>query len=64
MVRLWRGTMPYVTRVQSEKLLCSVTDKAFRLSIASSSEDDSFITCISGDYDVKVRIAHCPRCHK
>ena len=55
MLRVWRGTVPFVVRGQSERLLCSVPDKAFRAAIASSLTDDGFITAISGDYDTQAR---------
>jgi hypothetical protein len=54
MIRMWRGAVPYVVRVQSEKLLCSVSEKAFRAAIVSSLTEDTFITTISGDYDIMV----------
>ena len=59
MIRMWRGAVPYVVRVQSEKLLCSIGEKAFRAAIASSLIDDTFVTTISGDYDIMacVRVA-------
>ena len=55
MLRVWRGSVPYVLRTQSEKLLCSGTDKAFRAAITSSLTDDTFITNISGDFNMQVR---------
>ena len=56
MLRVWRGAVPYVVRGQSEKLLCSTNDKAFRSAIASSLTDDTFITNISGDFDMQARV--------
>jgi len=58
MLRVWRGTVPFVVRGQSERLLCSVPDKAFRAAIASSLTDDGFITAISGDSDTQVRLVY------
>ena len=56
MLRVWRGAVPYVVRGQSEKLLCSTNDKAFRSAIASSLTDDTFITNMSGDFDMQARV--------
>ena len=55
MLRVWRASVPYVVRGQSEKLLCSTSDKAFRAAIASSLTDDTFITNLDGDFDMQAR---------
>jgi hypothetical protein len=55
MLRVWRASVPYVMRGQSEKFLCSGSDKAFRAAIASSLTDDTFITNVNGDFDMQVR---------
>lgn len=53
MLRVWRASVPYVVRGQSEKLLCSTSDKAFRAAITSSLTDDTFITNLNGDFDMQ-----------
>ena len=59
MIRMWRGAVPYVVRVQSEKLLCSIGEKAFRAAIASSLTNDTFISIVSGDYNTMASVCAC-----
>ena len=56
MLRVWRASVPYVVRGQSEKLLCSTSDKAFRAVITSSLTDDTFVTNLNGDFDMQARL--------
>ena len=56
MLRVWRASVPYVVRGQSERLLCSTSDTAFRAVITSSLTDDTFITDLNGDFDMQARL--------
>ena len=51
-LRIWHGTVAYVTRGTAEKFFCGVGDKAFRAALDALQKDDAVISALSGDFDM------------
>ena len=51
-LRIWHGTVAYITRGTAEKYFCPVGDKAFRAALDALQKDDAVISALSGDFDM------------